>query len=580
MIFLLFSFCLFQTSEKTLIVRDTDKLSLYFTGFKSNRQPFIYDFAFHNSLCERGIMMKTKQTPSENILGEFSAKMPFEINFLQEFESDCYCGHNLTNIQISYINSLILDNYFYTFNIENKQNLQLSSNFEKGLKIGTSNGIFNTITFHINYKKLNKTESTYEIISFTGEETSILFEKKDSEKNCVPVKRKSQTLEENQYFMFKFYVEFNEIKDKKEEPEKIPFAQEIHTNITFLIIIHIIVLIFIIFIAFSDCFKTSTNPLDEDIDESIWYFLRGDIFRPPQTIHFLCTFAGSGVQICLSLILTSLLKSFRSYSDILSLFLSVFAWLGFFGGFSGMKFFKLIGGFEWRSVFSATLSLIPCYHFLLFSIRSFIFYCFDAAGSPTFATVFHVLYLCTIHCLTSALGMYISLKLDFDTAWFKVNMIPKQIPNQPFYLNKMMTYILSSFYIFANLFKIIRFLYQNVWNGQLFSCYRTTMTNFVFLLFLLSAEVSIFFVYLQVKNGNYKWWWTAFGCSSSIGFGILLYSLFFFKNDTNLELCFSSITLYLSSNLFIGFLISLLCGAFGLFSTTFFLWRVYSGFTL
>ena len=577
-----FSNSLFKTSEKRLILRKGERISIFFTGLKSEFNPLVYDFSFHDSLCESGIIGKKKQTYSENLIGDISIKLPFDIHFPQDFESDCFCGHNLTELQVRYINSLILDNYIYTFNLDNKKMLKLSTETEKGLKVGTTNGIYNTFTFFINYRQLNKTEETYEILSLTGEETSVLYEYTANNSDfCSPVKRKSQTLQDNQLLMFKFNVKFKKIKDTNQyDLEAVPIAADIHKNIILLIIINIIILVSIILVASSDCFKAQTNTLDEEIEESIWYFLRGDIFRPPKTIHFLCTFFGAGIQVCLGLIITSLLCTFHTYSDILSLFLNVFSWLGFFGGFAAMKLFKKIGGFEWRSVFKATISLIPCIHFLLFSIRSFIYFCFDSTGSPTLRTVIHVIYLCCVHCITDAIGMYIGLKLILDTTWFKVNMIPKQIPLQPFYLSKLMIFSISGLYMFINLHRIIVFLFQNLWNEQLFSGYKTTVIYFVLLLCILSAEVSIFFVYIQVKKDNYKWWWTSFGCSSSIGLVVFLYSLYFFKSSTHLNPSFSSLTLFLSDSFFYSFLMALCCGMLGLASTLIFLMRVYSRFLI
>ena len=576
MIFCFFclSVSLFRIKNKRLIVKKNEPLSIYFTGFKSDENPLIYDFSSHNILCENNEICKRKQSIGENLNGDISSKLNFQFNFLKNSESSCLCNHLLQSSDIFYLTKLINHKYYYTFNLQHSMNLNLNQNNENELKISQNNELFNKITFIIKYNLLNKTDQSYEIVSFSAISESRTYQK--PEETCLE-SNEPQLIHENETISLKLLVRFEKTEEKRHISQNGSF---VHDYISLMIIFHFGLLILIAYLSFTDFGKISPVPTEERNNDSIWYFLRGDIFRPPQTVHLICSCVGIGLQFVFTLIIIALFGSDLSINQFISRFLTVFSWLGFVSGFSSLKLYRKVGGYEWRSVFTLTLSFVPCFFFIIFALRSFVHFYFDSVGSPTIGAVLRISYLCIVHTVMVSLGMYVSLKISTDGPMFKVNMIPKQIPYQPFYLKPFFKYGISGMYCFANIYKIVSFMYNVIYSDSMYVINTKTLLYFVFLMFLISAEVSIAFVFLQAKNTNFKWWWTSFCCPASVGVAVFIYSLYYFNSFTNFEFTFSSLVIYVSSNLFYCFILSTCCGMFGVLSEFVFLWRVYSSCSL
>ena len=84
-------FSIFRMEKKPTIMRKTDTISVSFTGIKSKKNPLVFDFYFHDSLCKHGSLGRSKPTLGSNIIGEVKTQIPASTQFLENFESSCFC---------------------------------------------------------------------------------------------------------------------------------------------------------------------------------------------------------------------------------------------------------------------------------------------------------------------------------------------------------------------------------------------------------------------------------------------------------------------------------------------------------
>ena len=96
----------------------------------------------------------------------------------------------------------------------------------------------------------------------------------------------------------------------------------------------------------------------------------------------------------------------------------------------------------------------------------------------------------------------------------------------------------------------------------------------IIILIIISSLIGIFFTYLNLCKGDYRWWWKSFITSASPGFYIIIFSIFYlfkmkFKQIT-------SILIYLNFMALFSIIISFICGASGFYLTFIFVTNIYS----
>ena len=91
---------------------------------------------------------------------------------------------------------------------------------------------------------------------------------------------------------------------------------------------------------------------------------------------------------------------------------------------------------------------------------------------------------------------------------------------------------------------------------------------------ILTSEISIIYVFINLCYGDHKWWWKSFIVSASPALYVFIYSFIFF---IQLGLTrFSAIVIYFLIMILITIAIALVLGAFGAILTFRFIYYIYS----
>merc|ERR1712157_608782 len=136
-------------------------------------------------------------------------------------------------------------------------------------------------------------------------------------------------------------------------------------------------------------------------------------------------------------------------------------------------------------------------------------------------------------------GAYFGYKQDAIEFPVNTSNIPRQIPDQPWYMGIAFTMAVGGFLLLVCIILIV-------------TC----------------AEITVLFCYFQLCGENYHWWWRSFCTSGSAAIYVYLYSFVYFK-----QLEVNSFVTYM---LYFGYM-SLICiglflmtGCLGLFSSLWF----------
>ncbi|EAX87475.1 hypothetical protein TVAG_099680 [Trichomonas vaginalis G3] len=246
----------------------------------------------------------------------------------------------------------------------------------------------------------------------------------------------------------------------------------------------------------------------------------------PQNISILCTFCGIGVQTIFSLLYMSL-KSYGEFSDVVSTFFSVMSWSGIICGFVSMFTFKYVGGYEWRNVYKAILTLTPALFVLIFCIRSLLFIFTKSASSPTNGTILHIMVLVLIHTISVSIGSTVGLKFPINDTPCKVNMIPRHVPASPFYMSPGYLRVYGGIYLFISILVVLLTISESERRNSSLDSPKSFMIMTIFILILSSSNISLTFTFLKAKSDDYHWWWTSFMSPAFVSVIYLIYCFSF-----------------------------------------------------
>merc|ERR1719343_828422 len=144
------------------------------------------------------------------------------------------------------------------------------------------------------------------------------------------------------------------------------------------------------------------------------------------------------------------------------------------------------------------------------------------------------------------LGAYFGYKQDAIEFPVNTSNIPRQIPDQPWYMGIAFTMAVGGILPFGACFVELHFILASVWMDQYYYVFGFLLLVFIILI-VTCAEITVLFCYFQLCGENYHWWWRSFLTSGSSAGYMFAYSAFYFF--TKLE-----ITKFVSALLYFGYM--------------------------
>eukprot|EP01024_Parvocaulis_polyphysoides_P067001 TRINITY_DN7937_c0_g1_i1.p1 TRINITY_DN7937_c0_g1~~TRINITY_DN7937_c0_g1_i1.p1 ORF type:complete len:680 (-),score=89.67 TRINITY_DN7937_c0_g1_i1:458-2362(-) len=272
---------------------------------------------------------------------------------------------------------------------------------------------------------------------------------------------------------------------------------------------------------------------DDQQEETGWKLVHGDVFRPPSQPSLLSAFVGTGVQIFGMTVITMAFAvlGFLSPSNrggLMTAMLLLFVFMGLFAGYQASKLYKSLKGQNWKHVTLLTGLLFPAVCFTVFFILNILIWGEKSSGAVPFGTL-------VIICL---LWFGISLPLVFIGSYFgykksssedpvRTNKIPRQIPDQPWYMNQVFCSLIGGILPFGAVFIELFFILTSIWLHQFYYLFGFLGVVMVILV-ITCAEISIVLCYFQLCSEDYRWWWRAYTTAGSSALYLFLYSAFYF----------------------------------------------------
>ena len=315
------------------------------------------------------------------------------------------------------------------------------------------------------------------------------------------------------------------------------------------------------------------------IDEFGWKQINGDVFRPPKHLKTLSAFIGTGFEI-LCLLIVSLIMSIIGFKKpeirldlINNLFLCCILF-AIISGFVSTFIYKNNGGRDWLFNCLVTAFLFPLIAIMVLgTIRILMSFEKSSAGFK----ISEMALLCLLWLFVSSplvfVGSMINLMGRTIKYPCKINSLPTAIGQKPWYLHLKYIVWLAGFIPFFTFFIEFVYLLKSLWIYQVYYLASFLSLSLIFAI-IITSEISIIYVFINLCYGDHKWWWKSFFISASPALYVLIYSFlyFFYLGLTRL----SAIIVYFLIMFLITIVVALVLGSCGTLLTFWFVYYIYS----
>lgn len=316
------------------------------------------------------------------------------------------------------------------------------------------------------------------------------------------------------------------------------------------------------------------------IFHSLWPFqVCGDVFRPPARASLLASYVGVGAQILGMSIVTMFFAvlgflSPASRGSLMTAMLVLFVFMGYFAGYCSARLYKCFKGSQAKKVMLTTAFLFPGIVFAIFFTLNIFLWKVNSSGAVPFGALFLLCFLWFgVSVPLVVVGSRHGHKAQAIEFPVRTNKIPRQVPNQPWYMTPVLSCLIGGILPFGAVFIELFFILSSLWLHQFYYLF-----GFLFLVFCIlavtCAEISMVLCYFQLCSEDYHWWWRAYFTSGSSAIYLLLYSAYYY---TKLHINgFVSTVLYFGYMIIIAYGFFCLTGTIGFASCFWFVRKIYA----
>lgn len=319
---------------------------------------------------------------------------------------------------------------------------------------------------------------------------------------------------------------------------------------------------------------------EEAQEETGWKLVHGDVFRPPAHSSLLCVYVGTGVQVFGMTLVTMIfaLLGFLSPSNrggLMTAMVLLWVFMGIFAGYSSARLYKMFKGTEWKKITLRTACTVPAILFAIFFVLNALIWGEKSSGAVPFGTMFVLVSLWFgISLPLVFVGGYLGFKKPPLEDPVKTNKIPRQIPDQAWYMKPVFSILVGGILPFGAVFIELFFILTSIWLNQFYYIF-----GFLFIVFLIllvtCAEITVVLCYFQLCSEDYFWWWRAYLTSGSSALFLFLYSIFYFFTKLEITKVVSGI-LYFGYMLIGSYAFFVLTGTVGFYACFWFVRKIYS----
>lgn len=272
----------------------------------------------------------------------------------------------------------------------------------------------------------------------------------------------------------------------------------------------------------------------EELEEYGWKLVHADVFRPPPHPMLLSMACGTGAQLLLMSLLVIFFSALGFMSParrghLLMVELISFVLLGGVNGYVTARLYKTFKGKAWQRATLMTAFGFPGLAFGIFLIMNMVALTNHSTDAvPFFVILVLIVLWFGISTPLVFLGAFFGYKQDAIEFPVNTSSIPRQIPDQPWFMGLPFTMGIGGILPFGSCFVELYYILASVWMDYYYYVFGFLLLVF-FILIITCAEITVLFTYFQLCSEDYHWWWRSFCNAGSTAVIVFMYSIFYFK---------------------------------------------------
>lgn len=325
--------------------------------------------------------------------------------------------------------------------------------------------------------------------------------------------------------------------------------------------------------------RRSDNP-DEELDDSGWKLVHGDVFRLPENVTILAAFCGAGVHLLLLGVIGMILAlagyfPFGDSGAAYATLIFLYAFTSFFGGLVSAAVHRHFKGPAWHwnvvlesAIFTGPFMLV----ILTINVVSAAYKVTNTLSVEMIATLFFIWLLLAFPL--AVLGAIAGRRLVHEYAPpLRVSNFVRTIPNAPLHRSVYVQFLGAGFLPFSAIYIELYYVYLSVWGHNSYTLYGILLLVLIILLCVTSA-MTVAMVYFQLSQEDHHWWWRSFLNGSATGVFVYAYSIFYYFFRSSMT-GFLQAAVYFLYMLLVSYAFSLVLGTAGFLSAFIFVNSIY-----
>lgn len=319
---------------------------------------------------------------------------------------------------------------------------------------------------------------------------------------------------------------------------------------------------------------------EEAAEETGWKLVHGDVFRPPPYASWLAVAVGTGVQLfCMTLVtMTFATLGFLSPANrggLMTAMLLLFVFSGSFAGYASARMYKSFRGEAWKITTVRTALTYPGIVSAIFLTLNFLGWGQKSSGAAPFGTLLALIFLWFgISVPLTFIGSYFGYRRSVDEEPVRTNKIPRQVPEQPWYMHPLFSVLVGGILPFGAVFIELFFILTSMWMHQFYYLFGFLALVFIILV-ITCAEITVVLTYFQLCSEDYHWWWRSYLTSGCSALYLFLYSMYYFYTKLDIDKLVPAM-MYFGYMTMVSVSFFALTGTIGFYACYIFVRRIYS----
>ncbi|PRW59585.1 transmembrane 9 superfamily member 7 [Chlorella sorokiniana] len=567
--------------------------------------------------CRPDKVVSSAENLGEVLRGDRIENSLYDTKFRQDQHCTIVCRlESLTKAQDKAFKSKISDEYRVNMILDNlpigivrmrEDNGEQVKTYERGFPVGfqdekENSYLHNHLSFTILYHKDAETDLA-RIVGFEVEPYSIAhkydgqWKGKDTQLSTCDASGKKPLTDKGPHLLVKESAEVIFTYDVVYKPSDIRWATRWDTYLLatddqvhwFSIINSLMIVLFLSGMVAMIMMRTLHRDIskynqletaEEAQEETGWKLVHGDVFRPPVHGSWLAVLVGTGTQLFCMTLATMVFATLGFLSPanrggLMTAVLLLFVFMGCFAGYSSARLYKTFKGEQWKRTTVRTALAFPAFVSAIFLSLNFMVWGQRSSGAVPFGTLCALVFLwCGVSVPLCFVGSYFGYKKPAPEDPVRTNKIPRQVPEQPWYMHPAFSVLIGGILPFGAVFIELFFILTSMWMHQFYYLFGFLALVFIILI-ITCAEITIVLAYFQLCSEDYHWWWRAYLTSGSSALYLFLYSLFYFYTKLDITKLVPAL-MYFGYMAIVSATFFCLTGTIGFYATYIFIRKIYA----